>query len=204
MCVIAVYEKKYPTLDELHKMELVNRDGGGLAWREKKLVCFKKGLTAKEIYEIIQTKELPIVVHFRAGTSGGVCPELCHPFPVSQEVPLLTKGKAQKVLFHNGIWQNWRKICLDVVTNWKRPFISGKCSDTRAMAWLVSIVGESVLNLIHEKVVIFTPKRITFYGEGWVVREGVVYSNIYWENDYNYWRWNFKNRTWEKGEDERI
>jgi hypothetical protein len=204
MCVIAVYEERYPTLEELRSMELVNRDGGGVAWREKGAVCFEKGLKAERIYEIVKDKKLPVVVHFRAATHGGVCPELCHPFPITEKVPLVTKGRAQRVLFHNGVWYDWQKICLNVVVNYRKRFVSGRCSDTRALAWLVACVGESVLTLIGERVVVFTPKQINFYGEGWTREDGVVYSNTYWkfggfrctnQEHVGKWGWSFKNKS---------
>jgi hypothetical protein len=209
MCVIAVYEKRLPTLEELHKMELVNRDGGGVAWREGNLVHFKKGLSANEIYEIVSTKKLPVVVHFRAATHGGVCSELCHPFPITEKVPLVVEGRCKRVLFHNGVWSDWNSVCLDVVIHRNKKFPSGKCSDSRALAWLVACIGESVLTLIDEKVVVFAANRIDFYGDGWTVRDGVVYSNTYWEaGGYGYgyygvehsgkWGWGFKNKDKDK------
>jgi hypothetical protein len=65
-------------------------------------------------------------------------------------------------------------------------------------------VGESVLTLIGERVVVFTPKQINFYGEGWIREDGVVYSNTYWKSGgFRYtnqehvgkWGWGFKNKS---------
>jgi len=185
MCVIAVCEKKIPPLDDLLLMEKANPDGGGLAWREKGKVLFEKGLTAQEIHQKIKRLPLPVVIHFRLGTSGGKCPELCHPFPIQEDVPLILKGEAKAVLFHNGIWRDWKELCLKTVIYHKKKFPGGKMSDTRAMAWFCSVHGESVLTLIDEKVVVFTPSQITLYGNGWTEKNGIIYSNLYWENTFD-------------------
>lgn len=180
MCVIAIYQEKRPSLEQLQDMENTNTDGAGIAWREKEYVKYKKGLTAEEIYTISQEVSYPFIIHFRLATHGGKSPLLCHPFPVSPSVPLETEGQAKKVLFHNGIWTDWKRLCIETVIFHRKKFIIGKISDSRALAWFVYHHGEGVLTLLDEKVVIFSTKKLQLYGN-WIEKEGAVYSNLSWQ-----------------------
>jgi predicted glutamine amidotransferase len=185
MCIIVICENNKPSFKELKLMEQVNTDGAGVAWREENYVTWKKGLNAKEVYELIQKLNYPYIVHFRLATCGGKSPHLCHPFPVEKDVSLDLEGKTKAVLFHNGVWHDWRNLCLQTVIQKNVKFPCGAMSDTRAMAWFVNIHGTSVLNLINEKVVVFTNKKIMRFGEGWIKDDGIIYSNKLYNSFYN-------------------
>jgi len=151
-------------------------------------VRYKKGLAASQVHQIAAKVGFPHVIHFRLATHGGKSPLLCHPFPISPTSPLALEGEAERVLFHNGIWQDWEKYCIETVLSHHVKFPSGKMSDSRAMAWFTTIHGESILNLVDEKVAIFTPTRIEIYGSGWVEQEGIAFSNMHWEiPSLSYW-----------------
>jgi len=181
MCVISIYQEIAPLLEELEQMEKTNKDGGGIAWREKEKIKWKKGLNAKEIYTITKKISFPYIIHFRLATSGGVTKELCHPFPINLQVETNLEGKAEKVIFHNGIWNKWKELCLNAIVSSGKSFLKGKISDTRALAWFVTIYGEEILTLIDEKVVIFSSNSIAIYGNGWIREEKTIYSNQNWK-----------------------
>ena len=190
MCIIVICEKRHPSLNELLEMQRVNSDGAGVAWREENYVRWKKGLNAKEVYELIQKIDYPYVIHFRLATCEK-SPYLCHPFPVTHNVEMALEGKADRVLFHNGVWTNWRELCLQAVMKKNIDFLQGKVSDTRALAWFVYHYGSSVLNLLNEKVVIFSNKKILRFGEGWIEEDGITYSNKHYKYNYYYYNNSF-------------
>lgn len=113
MCVIAFSPKgtDIPTEKQIRQMWQHNPDGAGYAYVDKKgKVVYKKGLmTLKELLAELEVperfKNTNFAIHFRIGTSGKNDKATCHPFPVSNCFGDLrkTEGKADSVLFHNGI-----------------------------------------------------------------------------------------------------
>lgn len=185
MCIIMACMKKTPTWDMLHAAEQANNDGAGIAWSEGKKVKWKKGITAKEINTMIETGEakLPMVIHFRLSTVGGATDNLCHPFPITPTAKTKTEGDGSKVLFHNGHWGDWKKICMETTVKRGTQFPKGQWSDSRAMAWLAGIYGTSFLQLLDEKIAILkNSKKIEIYGSGWKEIDGIHCSNDYFLN----------------------
>lgn len=189
MCVIIVCEKKKPELETLITCEKTNADGGGIAWKKDDVIEYKKGLTAKEVFLLSQEKPLPQVIHFRLASIGGRKRELCHPFPVNKNVPLSLEGEAKKVLFHNGHWSRWREYCLETAIRGREKIPEGKWSDSRAIAWLTAIYGMGFLELLDEKVVCFSSHKTLLFGEGWIEKDGITFSNILWDVRGKYY-WN--------------
>ena len=113
MCVIAFSPKgtDIPTEKQIRQMWQHNPDGAGYAYVDKKgKVVYKKGLmTLKELLAELEVperfKNTNFAIHFRIGTSGKNDKATCHPFPISSCFGDLrkTEGKADSVLFHNGI-----------------------------------------------------------------------------------------------------
>ena len=113
MCVIAFSPKgvKIPSEQQIKQMWQHNPDGAGYAYVDKKgSVVYKKGFMS--LSELLAELEAPerfkntnFALHFRIGTSGKNDKATCHPFPVSNCFGDLrkTEGKADSVLFHNGI-----------------------------------------------------------------------------------------------------
>jgi len=189
MCVILACDEKTgkPTKKMLKEAENMNDDGGSIAWIKGNKVRWEKGLKAKQIYKIVKKVNLPMVIHFRIATHGGVNKALCHPFPITDKVELFTSGSADSVLFHNGIWSEYNKYALTAVVQHKIKFPSGKMSDSRAMAWLVSHFGKSILNLMGDgnKMCILTKKGIEYFGKGWCKVDDIKCSNDHFDNTYD-------------------
>ena len=204
MCVILACDKKTgkPTKQMLIEAENMNDDGGSIAWIEGKRVRWEKGLKAKQIWKIVKKKDLPMVIHFRIATHGGVNKALCHPFPITDKVELFTSGKADEVLFHNGIWSEYSKYALTAVVQHKIKFPSGKMSDSRAMTWLVSHFGKSILNLMGDgnKMCVLNKDGIEYYGKGWAKVDGIKCSNDLFDNTYT----NYNDDTYDSNENKQT
>lgn len=164
MCIIIVSANK-PELSVLEAAERQNRDGGGIAWRENGKVRFMKGLTAKQIFEITQTKEPPFISHFRIGTIGPKTNEFTHPFPIGGGLEL--EGETDGVLFHNGHWRDWDDKLFMSLNQYGKHFPEGEWSDSRAMAYLSKLWGVNWLQLIsaNQKIAVLTSDSHQFFGE---------------------------------------
>lgn len=186
MCVILFCDETRPSESMVGRSFLKNDKGAGIAWREevdgKKVVKWKKGLEMDEIQDLCKKVPLPFVAHFRIPSFGGPHKLLNHPFPVDPQAELAYEGQTEgKVLFHNGSWSEWRKFSLDTASRQPEKFPKGRWSDTRAMAWCASIYGLGVLELINEKVIVFSPENIDIFGDGWDEVDGVFVSNLAWK-----------------------
>jgi len=115
MCIIAIKPAgvKTPAETTIENCWYNNSDGAGLMYAAGGTVHIQKGFmtlkefkaTLKQLEKTIDIVNTPIVMHFRITTSGGTSPENCHPFPISEKLPLLqmTKCKAPLAAAHNGI-----------------------------------------------------------------------------------------------------
>lgn len=179
MCVIISCEKQKPSLKVLKKAAKENPDGAGIAWFHRGQVHYRKGinLDAKTIYEMTQKLPLPFVIHFRIETVGGVNNSLCHPFVIHKNSPNKVAGVAKAVLFHNGTWTEWKHFTMETACARLRPVPNGHWSDSRAMAWLASILGRGFLKLIEDDPILVMDKHGIHYQGDWVNVEGLKCSN---------------------------
>jgi len=194
MCVIIACEDNKPALSTLESAESLNNDGGGIAWIEKGLVKYQKGLTAKQIHRITKKISLPFIIHFRIRSVGKINKRLCHPFPLTTDQQKIeqTKGLAQAVLFHNGTWSQWDDVATEITHNLKLD----KWSDSKMMAYLAKKYGRHVLSFISKdnKIAILTSKGIEYYGDAWKNVKKLKCSNDYFENTrYDFGSWQGEN-----------
>jgi hypothetical protein len=179
--------KERPTQEMVEKAWIYNDDGGGLAWREKDpitgvvQVLWKKGIeTPEEMWDLCSKLPIPYVAHFRVASSGGIRPQLTHPFPITHNSPLALSGRTSGyVLFHNGDWKEWHSEARLAAIHSGVKVPSGKWSDSRAIAWLSSIYGEGFLEFLpNQKGIAFGPKNVEiFIGGGWTEVNEVWCSN---------------------------
>ena len=202
MCVIMAFDDQFPTDEILKNASAMNGDGGGLAYIKDGKVHWEKGMhvTGEYIQECIKQEsiQLPIIVHFRIATHGGVNSELCHPFAISAEdgEDLADAGYDEAgVLFHNGIWHHYNDVALKVLLSNKGVRLpNGDLSDSRIMAWCVRFFGMNYLQLIDEKVLVLTPQGIVRYGKGWSTVDKVACSNDHFDKSWNKNRGNYNSR----------
>lgn len=123
MCIIITKRQNVacPSENILDACFASNPDGCGVAIKRcsRKDVEIYKGFmdlrTFKDFVTMYVSPEDLAVYHFRIATSGGTCPENCHPFPVSnkiQDLKALTL-KSRFAFIHNGIFgPGDSKLCL--------------------------------------------------------------------------------------------
>jgi hypothetical protein len=157
MCVIYVCHENTPDMEELERGASSNRDGAGIAWvdREHHTTRFAKGLPsdAKVIEKFLKDEKIPypFAIHFRTASIGGVSDELTHPFTIDAPGEGLDwlAGNCRRVLMHNGHLSDWQKFFLPaVLANSKDQVPMGPWSDSRALAWVVKLKGEGIINFI--------------------------------------------------------
>lgn len=184
MCILAVADKAFPSLETLQRMEAHNPDGGGIAWLEGDQVRWIKGINAEQMAQL-NYLPLPVVLHFRMATVGGKSKKLCHPFPATKEAEVALSGVAPAVVFHNGHWEGWEEMLKFSlrVAHTNRP--NGPWSDTRALACIAGLGGKRCLSLVGvEKVIHFSAKGIRYFGDFTRDEEtGLLVSNDYWKWD---------------------
>jgi hypothetical protein len=179
MCVIVWCKDRPLAADELKAAWEANPDGAGLAWAEAGSVQIRKGfMTLRELerfYKRFARDFKPHVIHFRLATSGWECPELCHPFLVAPDSPLVTDGAVNvPVLFHNGHWGGltYSDEALAAVRRFAGPY-----SDSRVLAALAAR-GRLPKPTTYGKVAILRPSgRMKLIGDGWLRDGGLVCSN---------------------------
>ena len=115
MCIIAIKPAgiKMPATATIENMWHNNRDGAGLMYAAGGIVHIEKGFMTlkafkaalKRLEKSINTTRTPIILHFRITTHGGTSPGNCHPFPITEKLPLLqmTKSRAPLAVAHNGM-----------------------------------------------------------------------------------------------------
>jgi hypothetical protein len=191
MCVIAFVQKDEQRLteDQINKMWAANSFGVGISYRDEvdgqKVIRWMKGLNLAQTQEEVPKLPLPHIIHFRNpsnGTSHAI--NACHPFPLEGDVPMDLDGTSPNgVLFHNGFWTGWKDKLIDWSLRGGFILPSGGWSDSRGLAWAAANLGNGILDLIDEKVIIMTPTDIESFGSGWTeMANGLFVSNLQWQN----------------------
>jgi len=181
MCIIAVCLKRKLTPEELKNSWTKNDDGAGVAWiNDEKKVCFKKGIMKVEemiaFYEKFEPR-FPHVVHFRTSTAHGVCPELTHPFIVSEESEETTEYCGDSpVLFHNGVVSSWKELALTYFVSSMKRVPEGTWSDSRLAAVMAFRMGTNILNWMDGKYVLMNGENVKTFGD-FMEDDGVLFSN---------------------------
>lgn len=112
MCIILACESdRRPSEDVLETCWLHNPDGAGIACPEGAGVHVEKGLMTYDEFlsaYAAMPSDVPCLIHFRIGTSGGTDPDdmaaLTHPFGVCPDLErVLDPDGAPLVMAHNGI-----------------------------------------------------------------------------------------------------
>jgi hypothetical protein len=166
-------------METLEACAEANPHGGGIAWRERGLVHYRKTDDPAEMRRLASQARGEVVIHFRIASVGGVSPHLRHPFLVTGRSGLSHEGTARAVLFQNGTWHGWVEAVERAVrAGHKRP--AGPMSDARAAAWLTHVHGPDFLrDLTPSRWVLFTADTTIAHGQ-WRERGGIRFSNLHW------------------------
>lgn len=174
MC-ICIHKPAGVTIPDKYLAEgfLSNPDGAGFAVCDKRLgFIVRKGFfTIKDFNRAFNPfRKAPALVHFRIATSGGVNPEMCHPF-------LLCGGKY--ALIHNGILgikphvgkSDTATFADSVLT----PLLeSGIPHDSPALRFLV----EQAIGRYNKILIMDSSGKVAYFNEfSGHENEGIWYSN---------------------------
>lgn len=210
MCVIAIKPAgiNMPAETTIDNMWYNNRDGAGLMYAANGTVHIEKGfMTLKalkaalsRLEESIDVTNTPMVMHFRITTHGGTSAGNCHPFPITEKLPLLqmTKCKTPLAVAHNGV--------IDITPSRK------DISDT--MEYIVSQLAplyqlrkdfykqaagkKLVYNAIKSKMVFLdNTGKIETVGDFIAGEDGLLYSNTSYKAKTVYHNWDL----WEFGKE---
>ena len=184
MCVIMIAEKRKPTMEEIRLADISNPHGIGISWVEDGYVHWKKGLSAKQAYKVVDAiPSLPFVLHARLSSVGKSDDKtLNHPFVADQKATNTLSGKTKKpVVFHNGHWSSF-----NIALMGKPNQPKGSMSDTRAIAWLAFLDKGKTFSLVDEKLAILRKNSVvTIYGD-FSNDDGLRCSNMHWKNKIGY------------------
>ncbi len=172
MCVIVLCKTEKPSVRDLHLMAEDNPSGSGVAWVDGRRIRWQKGLDTEAVIRAALDAPLPIGIHFRLAWKGAsVEAGAAHPFPLSERVETALEGDADGVLFHNGYWSDWKSHVVQASLIARRSIPAGPWSDSRAIAWLVTLTGPGFLDLLtDQRTLYFTPDiqqtRGVWYDQG--------------------------------------
>lgn len=183
MCIIAYKPAgvEMPDYETLENCFYNNFDGCGYAYQlPSKQWQIRKGYfdlddMVKDIHTSGITDDMPVILHFRIATGGGVSAGTCHPFPVSKKRAQLfaLSTVSDTVVAHNGILFS---VPIGSDMSDTQIFIRDILADIEH-----SLESKKVLKTLEkiissDKMVIATKNKITLLGS-WQGYKGVFFSN---------------------------
>jgi len=183
MC-LAVYSPKMTSFmndEDIFEAWHANPDGAGISISDGKIVSIMKGfMELKDLMSYIDANRdrlntCAALLHFRWSTSGGTCPELTHPFPVSNSNEAVKKLclVTEKAIIHNGV------IYQPNIKNY---------SDTAVFSrWLdyAKPTRKKIETMLGgDRLAIMTADSVELIGD-WNEEEGIFYSNTHWRYQGN-------------------
>lgn len=197
MCIIVVKKEglKMPSNNKFKTCFNANNDGAGYMFAVNNKVHIVKGLMSynafKKSLDNTRSKygdDIAYVFHFRISTQGGVNKELCHPYPLTDDMEALKKLNTLTNIgvAHNGI--------ISLTSTWN------KCDYNDTMLFITDYLSELVKNrndLIRYRTLIerltsgsrlailFDDGKVELTGSGWIEEDGIFYSNTSYQT-YNY------------------
>ena len=200
MCII-IYKPAnipFPSDDIIKTCFHNNDDGAGIAFKLNNKVVIDKGyMTVEPLLKKIKKIDpaLQVIIHFRLATSGGTSPEKCHPFPISDDEPLLNQlyQYSDIAMAHNGILGAGEKNLSDT-----QIFIRDELAKLKVRLFNDDVKEALTIALNgSNKVIIMSGNQIdpAIYGQ-WYFDKGVFYSN----DGYKYKKsWmSYSNYNWKK------
>lgn len=211
MCIV-IYAPAGVVVPESHfeNSFLGNSDGAGIMYNNKEDVIIKKGFMNYDDfikYAVTLPEDCDRVYHFRIATAGKVSKEVCHPYPVVNNVKkmMCTDVVCDIGAAHNGI------------ISWCTPVKQLKSSTSDSMIFLSSYVyphrntvfkSESFREILSHasggKFAFMNKNTVKLIGN-FIEDNGVFYSNSTYKNPpaYAYYRdsgtYNYYYDSWEDG-----
>lgn len=160
-----------------------NPDGAGIMFRQNndKIKITKGFMILSELYNVLNNIDnvidTDLVIHFRFATQGKICPENCHPFPITNKVKELKAIEIESNigLVHNGV--------IPFCSNYKRNTLSDTqifIKDYLSKIPVKQFRNSAITNLIYEatnsKFIIMTEQKTILIGK-FIEENSIFYSN---------------------------
>ena len=195
MCIILTCDaNRRPTSETIKTCWCGNPDGAGYAYATGTEVVISKGyMTLADFNHALSSvpDDVPLILHFRIGTSGGYGPEVTHPYPVTSDLTALhaLDVECPVAIAHNGVLpydsddtqgiSDTVAYVMRVVSRIarQRPVMNhgGLCNSTKARRALRRTSQGSRLALID------AVGNLLRIGDGWeTVAPGIYASNSGW------------------------
>lgn len=200
MCIIAAKKANtaMPTTETIENMWYVNPDGAGFMYAKDGVVHIEKGFMSLDSFlarlerlgKEIDLTAHSLVMHFRITTHGGTKPENCHPFPVSDNLPVLRKlhNKAKLGVAHNGIIPITTR---DKTISDTMEYIMSQLAPLHRFAPNFYKNPDAMLlvkNAIQSKMCFMDTSGNLYTVGDFVEDGGMLYSNTSYQSSYKSWR----------------
>lgn len=174
-----------------------NHDGAGIMFRDNSgEIIIKKGYfdiwelydAFDEIENEFDLKYLDLVIHFRLATTGKVCDENCHPFPITASISELKKCeiKCKIGVAHNGVisfCSNKKRSNLSDTQIFIKDYLSylpyNQFDNLKALE-LIQIASKS-------KFVFMTKDNVNIIGD-FILDNNIYYSNNSYKSKRKEWK----------------
>lgn len=190
MCII-VYKPKgasLPSKKTLKQCFNNNADGAGFMLAKNGEVLINKGFFKfDDFYKKLTAikEDVPMVLHFRITTQGGVRADCCHPYPLSDNMHELRRlnTTAEVGVAHNGIislTSTYNKVdyndTMRFITDYLTLIIDKKSrfnyyKDDNKITLINRLIGSSRLAILDKN------EHCELIGDGWLQDSGCYYSN---------------------------
>lgn len=202
MCILIVKPAGAlaPDVDTLANCWINNPDGAGVAYNESGRIVLRKGFDqfdkfARAVASI--PTDSAALIHCRISTSGGVCAELTHPYPISNDVKALRKTKQvlkplnnahTHAVAHNGIFNSVDIIkglndTASVVANCLAPLQDAAvASGADIMSDKFDALVTLACGYSNKLAILDECGSVKRYGSGWIFDGGCWYSNDTYES----------------------
>ena len=189
MCIIAIKNKGVSMPDEttIETMFKNNSDGAGFMYAADGKVYIEKGFMNLKDFKKALNKlshkydltDIPVVMHFRIATSGGIDKGTCHPFPITSKRKILRRCQlvTDLAIAHNGVI----KISAPDNMSDTMQYVSQKLSLYKRIQpdfYMHKHFLKRIENEIKSKMVFLNGNgEIVTVGEFVSENDGMVYSN---------------------------
>ena len=167
-----------------------NPDGAGFAYAYNGKVYIVKGMMTYRAFKKairrtekhINFKDVPMLIHFRVSTGGGVNPGCCHPFPLSSNIDdmKITNMICDYAVIHNGTIDLTKYEANKLhETSDTMLFIAKYLSKLATnKSWFDNKKNwELIYEMLGSKMAILSADGTIHYTEGFEECDGILYSN---------------------------
>lgn len=212
MCIIVAKPANTPMISDkiLENCWESNSDGAGFMYAKDNRVYIQKGFMTLKSFKnaldrlgsVYSLDELPIVLHFRISTQGGVNPQNTHPFPITNDVHQLTGSKTSSPIggmAHNGVIPQYSFYGSKTAHAYSDTLLFVKEAVSQMVHTPKDLENKTILtdleNIAKSKLAFLSPDgNIHLLGD-FNMDKGVAYSNYTWYGWFNYGSWKYKGKN---------